>query len=59
MTRREQDVTAQDQVKTEACMKSLLTPDQINPQIREELQEPLGLCALELYKQETLVNQIL
>ena len=28
---------AQDQVKTEAYIKALLTPDQIDPQIREEL----------------------
>ena len=59
LTRREQDVITQDQVKTEARIKSLLTPDQIDPRIQEELQEPFGLCALESYKQETLVDQIL
>jgi hypothetical protein len=39
LTRREDDVVSQDQIKKAVCQQTLLTPDKLDPRIVRELEE--------------------
>ena len=47
LSRREQDVEPQNQVKAEYRTRALLQPDQLDARILEELEEPPEIAALE------------
>jgi hypothetical protein len=63
LSRREQDVTPQNQVKTEYRTRALLQPDQLDARILEELgknEEPSEVAALEdLSESLSLVSRLL
>ena len=60
LSRREQDVEPQDQVKTEYRTRALLQPEQLDARILEELEEPSEIAVLEDIPESLgLVNRLL
>jgi len=60
LSRREQDVKQQDQVKTKYRTRALLQPDQLDARILEELEEPFEVATFEdISESLSLINRLL
>jgi transposase InsO family protein len=59
LTRREQDVGPQDELKAWHRTRALLQPDQLDPRIRQELDQEVDLVEMELHESLSLIDRIL